>query len=49
MPIRIRCRDKIPDKWYPVKYNGLAILSATYSTASYTDRIPDLRILCESV
>ena len=49
MPIRIRCRDIIPDEWHPTEYKGLATFSAPYSTASYADRNPDHRSLCGSV
>ena len=49
MPIRIGCRDKIPDEWHPTEYKGLATFSAPYSTASYADRNPDHRSLCGSV
>ena len=49
MPIRIRCRAKLLDSRQVIKCEGLNTPSARNPKACYTDRKPELRILCGSV
>ena len=49
MPIRIRCRDKPPDRQQAIESKGINTLSVKNPKACYTDRKPELRILCGSV
>jgi hypothetical protein len=49
VPIRIRYRDRLLDRAQPTKDKGISATIAAVSTACYTDRKPELRILCGSV
>jgi hypothetical protein len=49
MPIRIRCRDKPPDRQQAIESKGIITPSGRNPRACYTDRKPELCILCGSV
>jgi len=49
MPIRIRCRDRPRDRAQPTEDKGINATLAAIPMACYTDRKPELRILCGSV
>jgi len=49
MPIRIRCRDKPPDRQQAIESKGVNMYSVKNPKAFYTDRKPEIRILSGSV
>jgi len=49
MPIRIRCREKPLNRTEPTENKGIRAPPAAVSTACYTDRKTQSRILCGSI
>jgi len=49
MRIRIRHRDKPMDRMQPVESKGFSTLPEGSLKAFYTDRKPEIRILCGSI
>ena len=49
MPIRIRCRDKLPDSQQVFESKRFTTPSARNPNACYMDRKPEIRMLCGSI